>query len=99
MQPFNEFGETTRMTVTGTLSIGGDAAKMAMLGMSVGAGATAPMVQIWEGQTTGSTTILGICTLPLNAFTRIPAYCSGGATFNFLNCANPDITIYWNPVG
>ena len=99
MQSFNEWAQFTRVTVTGTLSIGAAASKMAMLGLSVGACQTAPMVQIWQGQTTGSTTILGVCTLPLNAFTRFPAYCSGGATFNFSNCINPDITIYWNPLG
>lgn len=99
MQPYNEWAKGTRVTVTGTLTIGGSGSKMAMIGMLVGACQTAPMVQIWEGQTTGSTTILGVCTLPLNAFTRIPAHCSGGATFNFLNCIAPDITIYWNPVG
>ena len=99
MQMFNEWGQFTRLTVTGTLTIGASGSKMALLGISVGACQTAPQVSIWQGPSTGSTTILGNCTLPLNAFTRLPAYCSGGATFNFVNCIAPDITIYWNPVG
>ena len=99
MQPSNEFGGYSRVTATGTLIIGASGSKCALLGLSVGACQTAPMVQIWEGPTTGSTTILGVCTLPLNAFTRFPVYCSGGATFWFSNCIAPDITIYWNPVG
>lgn len=96
----NEVGFIKRVTVTGTLhTIGAAGSKAALLGISVGAQITAPMVQIWQGQTTGSTTILGLCTLPLNAYTRIPAYCSGGASFWFLNSEAPDITIYWNPLG
>lgn len=95
----NEIGFPQRVTVTGTLSIGASGSKAALLGILCGSGATAPMVQIWEGQTTGSTTLIGQVTLPLNAFTRMPTYCSGGLTFNFSNCVSPDLTIYWNPLG
>ena len=94
-----EFSRGTRVTVTGTLSIGVAGGKMAMIGMLVGSCQTAPLMQMWEGATTGSTTIIGMVTLPMNSFLRIPAYCSGGATFNFINCIAPDLTIYWNPLG
>ena len=99
MQMFNEWGQTTRVTATGTLIIGASGSKMALLGMFVGACQTAPMVQIWQGPASGSTTLIGICTLPLNAFARMPMYCSGGAYMWFSNCIAPDITIYWNPLG
>ena len=97
----NEVGVFERVTVTGTLvSIGVSGGKAALLGVNVGSSnGTGPMVQIWQGQVTGSTTLLGLCTLPVNAFTRIPAYCSGGAVLWFSNNEAPDITIYWNPLG
>ena len=99
MNYVNEIGTPTRVSVTGTLSIGNAAGNIGLLGILVGACQTAPGVQIWMGQTTGLTTIIGMCTLPLNTYTRIPVYCSGGATFNFLNCIAPDLQIYWNPLG
>ena len=97
----NEVGVATRVTVTGTLwNIGASGSPCALLGVNVGSSnGTAPLVKIWQGQVTGATTIIGALTCALNTFTRIPAYCSGGATFQFLNGEQPDITIYWNPLG
>ena len=99
MHLVNDIGTPTRVTVTGTLSIGNAAGNIALLGAYVGACQTAPMVAIWQGQTTGGTTLIGVTTLALNTFTPFRAYCAGGATFNFSNCIAPDITLYWNPLG
>ena len=96
----NEIGVPLHVTVTGTLwTVGNANSNASILGISVGAQITAPLVRIWQGQTTGATTIVGGMTCAVNAFTRVPAYCSGGASFWFLNSEVPDITIYWNPVG
>lgn len=97
----SEVGFFTRVTggQTGVVNIGASGGYAALLGILCGAGATAPMVQIWQGPTTAAaTTIIGILTCALNSFTRIPAYCSGGATIYVSNAATPDLTIYWNPV-
>lgn len=100
----NEVGVFTRVTAahTGLLAVGVSGSKAALLGILVGtcgAGATAPTVHIWEGQVTGATTIIGPTTLTRNAFTRIPAYCSGGASVWISGVETPDLTIYWNPLG
>lgn len=98
----NEIGFFTRVTAaqTGVVNIGSSSTKAGLLGILCGSGATAPTVQIWQGPTTGAgTTIIGALTCALNAFTRVPAYCSGGATIYVSNVASPDLTIYWNPLG
>lgn len=101
MNNTNEVGVPLHVTATGTIwNIGVSGRRAALLGISVGANlGTAPLVRIWEGQVTGATTIIGGLTCALNTFTRIPASCSGGASFWFLNSEAPDITIYWNPLG
>ena len=93
-------GARVTATQTGSINIGHASNPAALIGILVGSGATAPMVQIWHGQVTGAgATIIGSITCPLNAFTRIPAYCSGGATIYVSGVATPDLTIYWNPLG
>lgn len=99
MDYVNEIGTPSRVTATGTLIIGSASQRIGIIGVLVGACQTAPMMQVWQGQTTAGTTLIGVVTLPLNAFTRMPVYSSGGATFWFSNCIAPDITIYWNPLG
>jgi len=97
-----EAGVMTHVTATqtGTFSIGVVGKPAALVGILVGSVLTAPSVNIWQGQTTGATlTIIGTITCAANAFTRIPAYCSGGATFYVSACTLPDLTIYWNPLG
>lgn len=102
-----EYGVSTRVTaaatgvvVCGSSGRNGFPTNIALLGILVGSVATAPTVNIWHGQTTGAgATMIGTITCPANAFTRIPAYGSGGATFYFSNVTTPDCTIYWNPLG
>lgn len=98
-----EVGYGTRVTgtQTGAITIGAAAGWSALIGVFVGSvgNGTAPMVQVWQGQSTGAgLTIIGQFTAPRSAFTRLPALCSGGATFYVSNCELPDLTIYWAPI-
>ena len=102
-----EYGLATRVTAaqTGVIVCGssgahGFATNIALLGILVGSVGTAPTVQVWQGQVTAAgATMIGLITCAANAFTRMPAYCSGGATFYFSGVTTPDCTIYWNPIG
>ena len=87
-------------TQTGVLSIGKASNPAALIGILVGSVLTAPSVQIWHGQVTAAgATMIGTITCAANAFTKIPAICSGGATFYVSGVVSPDLTIYWNPLG
>lgn len=104
MNNTNEVGFFTRVTAahTGLVSVGASGSNAALLGISVGncgTDATAPTVRIWQGQVTGAAYIVSTMILTRNAFTRIPAYCSGGASVWVSDCNTPDLTIYWNPLG
>jgi len=96
----NEIGVPLRVTATGTSSIGNANRKAALLGILVGS-MTAPTVRIHQGQAVAaSSTIIGNITCAANAFTRIPVYTSGGATFVVTGVdSTVDLTIYWNPLG
>lgn len=96
-----EYGVPARVTggTTGNLSIGASTRNAVLLGILVGSVGTAPTVQIWHGQVSAAgATMIGTITCPANAFTRIPAFCSLGATFYFSGITTPDCTIYWNPL-
>ena len=100
-----EFGVTTRVTAaaTGVIVCGASAngvlTNIALLGILVGSVGTAPTVNIWHGQVTAAgATMIGTITCAANAFTRIPAYGSGGATLYFSSITTPDCTIFWNPL-
>lgn len=102
MQWTTEAGPFVRVTSTqtGVVSLGTSVRPAVLLGVLVGSVLTAPTLQIWVGQTTGAgQTIIGTITCSANAFTRIPAYCSGGATIYVSACTLPDLTIFWNPAG
>ena len=87
-------------TQTGVVSFGTSTRPSILVGVLVGSVLTAPTVQMWVGQTTGAgQTIIGTITCSANAFTRIPAYCSGGATIYISACTLPDLTIFYNPIG
>lgn len=102
MQWTTEAGVGLRVTSTqtGVVTLGTSTRPAILLGILVGSVLTAPTIQVWQGQVTGAgQTIIGAITCAANAFTRIPAYCSGGATVYVSACTLPDLTIYWNPVG
>ena len=102
MEWITEAGVMARVTggQTGVLSVGTSIRPAVLVGILVGAGATAPTVQIWQGQATGaSSVVIAGITCALNSFTRIPAYCSGGATIYVSGVTTPDLTLFWNPAG
>jgi len=95
----NEIGVPKRVNATGTFTIAAAGNKIGLIGINVGSVLTAPTVQVYQGQgvATGAT-LIGTVTLPANAFTRMPAYCSGGAAFVVTGTEGVDLTIYWNPL-
>ena len=97
MNSFNEFGLITHVAATGTLTIGAGN-NIQLLGIGLGSTAS-PAIAIQTGTASFSTpvTLLTALTCASNTFTRIPAYCPGGATFTFTGVV-PDLVIYWNPV-
>lgn len=94
-----EIGFMQRCVATGTLSVGTSGTKAALLGVLVGS-MTAPTIRVFQGQAVAaSATIIGNITCAANAFTRMPAYVSGGATFVVTGVdTTVDLTIYWNPL-
>lgn len=95
----NEIGVPRRVTATGTFTIAAATNKIGLLGVNCGSVLTAPTMQVYQGQgvATGAT-LIGTITCAANAFTRIPAYCSGGAAFVVTGTDAVDLTIYWNPL-
>jgi len=94
-----ETGVPKRVTATGTISFGTASGRAGIIGVLVGS-MTAPTLQLYHGQAVAaSSTIITNITAAANAFTRIPAYVSGGATFVVTGVdSTVDLTIYWNPL-
>jgi hypothetical protein len=95
----NEMGVAKRVSATGAFSLGAGN-NIGLVGVLVGASTAAPVLAIHHGATMVSgATMIAALTAPANAFTRIPAYLSGGATINVTGVEIPDLNIYWNPAG
>lgn len=98
--PSNEYGSAwTRITTSGATAIAVN--NIALLGAFATPGnstTTAPQVNFYVGGTSTNPLLIGTCTLALNAFTRIPVYCSGGLTIITSN-DHVDLTLFWNPAG
>jgi len=95
----NETGFPFRITTSGATAL--PAGNLALLGAFASPGnstTTAPQVNFYVGTTATNPQLLGTCTLALNAFTRLPAYCSGGLTVQVSN-DHVDLTLFWNPAG
>lgn len=98
MKNYPEFGVSTRVSATAAFSLGAGN-NIQLLGVLVGAVTTAPTFQILHGATmVAGATMIAAITCPANAFTRVPAYLSGGATIKPSGTEVPDLVIYWNPV-
>ena len=97
MKDYPEFAIGTRVVASGTLVIGAGN-NIALLGILTDSHPS-PTFYISQGTSAlaAPTTIIAALTCASNSFTRIPAYCSGGATFTMTG-VTPDLTIYWNPV-
>ena len=93
-------GVPTRVTGTGYQTItSGNAAVIGVL-CACSATATAGM-QLFHG-VTASSSACGLVVFASGSqaqYIPLPVYCSGGITLNVGAIANPDITLFWNPVG
>ena len=92
-------GVATRVTGTGLQTI--TSCNAALIGVLCCASATATGgVQIFHG-VTGSSSATGLIVFASGSvaqYVDVPAYCSGGMTINVGAAANPDITLFWNPL-
>ncbi len=93
-------GIPLRVAATGTFKVGVSTHKAGIVGILVGS-MSGPTVQMYHGQSAlaTNTTIIAAITCTANAFTPIPAYVSGGATFLVSGAdSTVDLTIYWLPL-
>lgn len=92
-------GRPTRVTGTGLQTI--TSANAALIGVLCCASATATGgMQVYHG-VTGSSSATGIIVFASGSvaqYVPVPVYCSGGMTINVGAAANPDLTLFWNPV-
>lgn len=98
-----ELGTATRVAVTGLTCISSiNSGLLGILFSGTGTGTA----QIFHGVTASNsatgiirayTTVTGV-TVNAATFIRVPAYCSGGITINVGASADPDVTLFWNPV-
>lgn len=96
--PANESGFPLRISASGPTVVASNNANLLGIFVAVGASTTAPTINLWAGTTATNPLIIGTCTLALNSFVRIPAYCSGGLTAAVSN-DHVDVTLFWNPAG
>ena len=97
-------GTATRVVTSGLSTItSGNAQLIGILFTGTGTGTC----QLYHG-VTASVSVCGIVRAYLTViaayansplFIRVPAYCSGGITVNIGASADPDVTLYWNPMG
>lgn len=88
-----ENGTPFRVTTSGLTALSGN---LNLLGVWVASVLTAQIATISIGSTAGGPLLIGTSTLALNAFYRLPAYCSGGLSLNVTN-EDVDLTLFWNP--
>ena len=113
MYQTNQVGIAKRITAAGVTAIS-TVANVGIVGIACTPSVTgATTIQIWAGVTATNTAavgsagsaITGVITFAsgtgvavLAQYLRVPAYCSGGAIVNVAGDANPDITLFWNPL-
>jgi hypothetical protein len=94
----NMVGTATRVTGTATTCI----TSGNVIGVLCCSSATATGgVAIFHG-VTASSSVCGLVVFPSGSgatYIPVPAYCSGGITIKVGAAQNPDITLFWNPVG
>ncbi len=107
MAAYNEYGNGTLIITSGAACL--TSANAQIIGVLFQSTATAA-IQLWQGITaTGASTnaITGIvrgwqttaATAQQSIYLPIPAYCSGGITYNVGAASDVRITLFWNPVG
>ena len=105
MLPGANFGTATRVTGTGYTAI--TSANAYIIGILFASSGTCALSLYAGVGATGSSTIGGPirfnvtveATIPAAQFISYPAYCSGGFHINIPACADPNVTLFWNPAG
>ena len=102
MSNYQQYGTATRVTATGLQTI--TSADAAIIGVMVAATGTASLT-IFHGVTASASVavVRGYVSVQIGGqpglYFPCPAYCSGGITIDLNNCLDPDLTLFWNPVG
>lgn len=100
MYQSNTVGVATRVTGAGLTTI--TSCNSAVIGvLCCGSATTTGGVQLFHG-VTASSSACGIIVFASGSaaqYVPIPVYCSGGITLDVNAAENPDITLFWNPVG
>ena len=104
MLPGTNFGKAQAFTTVGATCV--TSANAYIIGVLIDSTATGTF-QIWAGVTATSTSAgVPLCGLVgrttatgLPNYIQFPAYASGGITINIPTTNDPNITLFWNPVG
>lgn len=105
MLPGTNFGTATRVTGTGYTAI--TSANSYIIGVMFNSSGTCA-VSLYKGaNASGSVTISGLirynvtveATIPQAVFVEWPGYAPSGFSVNVPATSDPDVTIFWNPVG
>ena len=100
MYQSNMIGRPTRVTGTGLTTI--TSANANVIGvLCCGSATTTGGIQLFHGVTASSSAcgVVVFASGSLAQYLPLPVYCSGGITMDVNAAANPDITLFWNPVG
>lgn len=104
MQPSNSWGTATHVSVTGYTAI--TSADAAIIGLMFHSSGTCAASFYLTAAASGSVTVGGLmrfnvtvsATIPQALYLSFPAACPDGFSVNIAACADPDVTIFWNPV-
>lgn len=102
MGPSNSWGTSTRLTATGLSTL--SSANSAVIGVLFSGTATGSLT-IYHGVTASGTMAFiraaatGTTTVNISQYYPVPGYCSGGVTVNVGASQDPNITLFWSPVG
>lgn len=99
---FPNYGRTTRVVVTGLTCVASN--NVQLIGVMLACTGTSIMA-IYHGVTASASVavVRGYASVAVGGqpglYFPVPAYCSGGMTVDLDSCLDPNITLFWNPVG
>ena len=102
MPNYPEYGRPYRVTATGLLTI--TSANAAIVGVLM-AGTGTSSLSIFHGVTASASVCIvrGYVSVPVGGqpslYFPVPMYCSGGITIDLNSDNDPNVTLFWNPVG
>lgn len=102
MPNYQQYGTATRVTATGLQTI--TSADAAIIGVLM-AGTGTSSLSIFHGITASASVCIvrGYVSVAVGGqpglYFPVPMYCSGGITIDLNNDNDPNLTLFWNPVG